>query len=35
MKKGIIIILDGLGDIPSSALDGQTALEAANTPFMD
>lgn len=35
MKKGIIIILDGLGDLPSSALDGQTALEAANTPFMD
>lgn len=35
MKKGIIIILDGLGDRPSSVLAGRTALEAANTPFMD
>lgn len=35
MKKGIIIILDGLGDRPSVDLDGLTALEAAATPFMD
>jgi 2,3-bisphosphoglycerate-independent phosphoglycerate mutase len=35
MKKGLIIILDGLGDRPSPELDGQTPLESANTPFMD
>lgn len=35
MQKGLIIILDGLGDRPSPELDGQTALEAANTPVMD
>ena len=35
MKKGLIIILDGLGDCPSPDLGGRTALEAADTPFMD
>ncbi|MCW8962626.1 MAG: 2,3-bisphosphoglycerate-independent phosphoglycerate mutase [Gammaproteobacteria bacterium] len=35
MKKGLIIILDGLGDRPSPDLEGKTPLEAANTPFMD
>jgi len=35
MKKGLIVILDGLGDRPSPDLDGQTPLEAADTPFMD
>jgi len=35
MKKGLMIILDGLGDRPSPDLEGQTALEAADTPIMD
>jgi len=35
MKKGLILILDGLGDRPSPDLEGQTPLEAADTPFMD
>lgn len=33
--KGLIIILDGLGDRPVSTLGGATPLEAANTPNMD
>jgi len=32
---GIMILLDGLGDRPSKALDGRTPLEAARTPNMD
>lgn len=35
LKKGLVIVLDGLGDRPSAVLGGQTALEAAATPFMD
>jgi len=35
MKKGLIIILDGLGDRPCPELENRTALEAADTPFMD
>ena len=37
MKKGLIIILDGLGDRPCPCPDfnGRTALEVADTPFMD
>ncbi|MCG2718827.1 MAG: alkaline phosphatase family protein [Nanoarchaeota archaeon] len=34
MKK-IIIILDGLGDLPEKELGGKTPLEAAKTPNMD
>jgi len=33
--KGLVVILDGLGDRPVPTLDGQTPLEAAATPFMD
>ncbi len=33
--KGVMILLDGLGDRPSKALGGQTPLEAAHTPNMD
>lgn len=32
---GVMILLDGLGDRPSKALDGKTPLEAAHTPNMD
>jgi 2,3-bisphosphoglycerate-independent phosphoglycerate mutase len=35
MQKGLLIILDGLGDRPSPALGGATPLEAANTPHLD
>lgn len=34
-KKGVLLILDGLGDRPVAALNGQTPLEAAHTPVMD
>ncbi len=34
-RKGIIIILDGLGDRPGAALDGKTPLEAARTPNLN
>jgi len=34
-RKGILIILDGLGDRPIEELGGKTALEYANTPNMD
>ena len=33
--KGVMILLDGLGDRPAAALGGQTPLEAALTPNMD
>ncbi|UCC56738.1 MAG: 2,3-bisphosphoglycerate-independent phosphoglycerate mutase [Gammaproteobacteria bacterium] len=33
--KGMMIILDGLGDRPVAALGGATPLEAAHTPHMD
>ncbi len=33
--KGIMIILDGLGDRPVEALEGRTPLEAAATPNLD
>jgi len=35
MLKGLMIILDGLGDRPHVTLNGQTPLEAAHTPCMD
>ena len=34
-RKAIIFILDGLGDRPCEALDGQTPLQAAKTPVLD
>ncbi|NKB76879.1 MAG: 2,3-bisphosphoglycerate-independent phosphoglycerate mutase [Gammaproteobacteria bacterium] len=34
-KKGIIFILDGLGDRPSKELNGKTPLEFADTPNLD
>ncbi|MCF7910279.1 phosphoglycerate mutase [Candidatus Pacearchaeota archaeon] len=33
--KGILIILDGVGDTPNKMLDEKTPLEAAETPNMD
>lgn len=35
LRKGILIILDGLGDRPVPALGGRTPLEAAATPHLD
>ncbi len=34
-KKGLLLILDGLGDRGIAAFDGRTPLEAAETPNMD
>jgi 2,3-bisphosphoglycerate-independent phosphoglycerate mutase len=34
-EKCVLLILDGLGDLPVSVLNGQTPLEAANTPVLD
>jgi len=33
--KGILVIIDGVGDLPNKQLDGKTPLEAANTPNLD
>lgn len=33
--KGIFVIMDGLGDLPTDVLKGKTPLEAAETPNMD
>ena len=33
--KGILLIIDGLGDLPNKLLEDKTPLEAANTPNMD
>jgi 2,3-bisphosphoglycerate-independent phosphoglycerate mutase len=33
--KGLLIIVDGLGDRSCPALGGQTPLEAASTPQLD
>ncbi len=35
MKKILYVILDGVGDRPIAALDGQTPLAAARTPHLD
>ena len=34
-NKGLLIVLDGLGDHAIAAFGGQTPLEAANTPWLD
>lgn len=34
-RKAIIFILDGLGDRPCAEFDGQTPLQAANSPVLD
>ena len=33
--KGMLVIIDGMGDLPNKQLDGKTPLEAANTPNLD
>ncbi|MAG11037.1 phosphoglycerate mutase [Candidatus Pacearchaeota archaeon] len=33
--KGILVILDGIGDLPHKLLEGKTPLEAAKTPNLD
>ena len=33
--KGVFVIIDGVADEPSSALNGKTPLEAAKTPNLD
>jgi len=33
--KGIFVIMDGLGDLPTASLGGKTPLEAAKTPYLD
>lgn len=33
--KGILVLVDGMGDLPCLELDGKTPLEAANTPNLD
>ncbi|MBR0471793.1 MAG: 2,3-bisphosphoglycerate-independent phosphoglycerate mutase [Methanosphaera sp.] len=33
--KGIIFVIDGMGDRPVKELDNKTPLEAANTPYMN
>lgn len=34
-RKCLVLILDGLGDLPVAELDGRTPLEAAETPFFN
>lgn len=34
-RKGLLLVLDGLGDRPTKELDGLTPLEAAETPTLD
>jgi len=34
-RKCVLLIVDGLGDLPNPVLDGQTPLEAAHTPVLN
>ena len=34
-KQAVLVIVDGLGDLPVDGLGGLTPLEAARTPVMD
>lgn len=34
-RKAVMLVIDGLGDLPVPALDGRTPLEAARTPNLD
>ncbi len=34
-KKRILVVLDGLGDLPSNRLNNKTPLESANTFYLD
>lgn len=34
-RKAVVLIVDGLGDLPIAELNGQTPLEAARTPVLD
>ena len=34
-SKCVLLIIDGLGDLPAPELDGKTPLEAASTPLLD
>ncbi len=33
--KGVLVIIDGMGDLPHKLLDNRTPLEAAETPYLD
>jgi len=33
--KGMLVIIDGMGDLPNKQLEGKTPLEAADTPNLD
>ena len=35
IRKTVVLILDGLGDLPVPALSARTPLEAARTPVLD
>jgi len=35
LQKSVVLILDGLGDLPTEELDGRTPLEAAHTPVLN
>ena len=35
MMKGILVVIDGMSDLPHDKLDGKTPLEAAYKPNLD
>ncbi len=35
IMKGILVVVDGMADLPCSILNGQTPLEAANMPNLN
>ena len=35
MVKGILVIIDGMGDLPDKDLGNKTPLESAETPNLD